>query len=236
MTLKNGFDTDRRIVIATPWDHFGTTSGQFWVPKIAPKAHWITVEGVYPQSLISNTPYTVLKDFGVQRPPNSAQNLLKIGSRAVPQEIKSTLGVLTLKMVSTLWAICVLKINPKAHWENQSKLHSLRAFRQARLRGWLFGWLVGWLAQNQLKLDSKTVPQGIKSTLGGLTLENDFDIDQGGAILGPFWGYFEYLKSVWKHIGSTSMVYMRKVWFQTQLTVLKDFTVEGATPDRLKIN
>ena len=77
LTLKNGFDTDRRIVIATPWDHFGTTSGQFWVPKIGPKAHWITVEGVYPQSLISNTPYTVLKDFGIQRPPQLGPKSIK---------------------------------------------------------------------------------------------------------------------------------------------------------------
>ena len=51
------------------WDHFGTTLGPFWVPKIGPKAHWINVEGVYAQSLISNTPYTVLKEFAVQGPP-----------------------------------------------------------------------------------------------------------------------------------------------------------------------
>ena len=34
---------------------------------IGPKAHWINVEGVHAQRLVSNTPYTVLKDFGVQR-------------------------------------------------------------------------------------------------------------------------------------------------------------------------
>ena len=45
------------------WDHFGTTLGPFWVPKIGPKAHWINVEGVYTQSLVSNPPYIVLKDF-----------------------------------------------------------------------------------------------------------------------------------------------------------------------------
>ena len=33
------------------------------MPKIGPKAHWINVEGVYAQSLISNTPYTVLKQI-----------------------------------------------------------------------------------------------------------------------------------------------------------------------------
>ena len=37
--------------------------GLFWVPKIGPKAHWITVEGIYLQSVILNTPYTVLMDF-----------------------------------------------------------------------------------------------------------------------------------------------------------------------------
>ena len=46
-----------------------STLGAIWVLKISPKAHWIIVEGVYAQSLISNTPYTVLKDFGVEEPP-----------------------------------------------------------------------------------------------------------------------------------------------------------------------
>ena len=59
------------------WDHFGTTLGPFWVPKIGPKAHWINVEGVYAQSLISNTPYTVLKDFGIQGPPQVGPKSIK---------------------------------------------------------------------------------------------------------------------------------------------------------------
>ena len=49
----------------------------FWRPKIGPKVNWITVEGVYVQSLISNTPYTVLKDFGVERPPQIGPKLIK---------------------------------------------------------------------------------------------------------------------------------------------------------------
>ena len=69
LTLKNGFGDHRGIVNAAPWIHFGATLGPSWVPKIGPKAHWINVEGVYAQSLISNTPYRVLKDFGVQGPP-----------------------------------------------------------------------------------------------------------------------------------------------------------------------
>ena len=69
LTLKNGFGDHRRIVNAAPWGYFWTTFGLFWVPKIGPKAHWINVEGVYTQSLVSNTPYIVLKDFGVQGPP-----------------------------------------------------------------------------------------------------------------------------------------------------------------------
>ena len=76
-TFKNGLDTDRGIVNAAPWGHFGTTLGAFWVPKIGPKAHWINVEGVYAQSLISNTPYTVLKDFGVQGPPQIGPKSIK---------------------------------------------------------------------------------------------------------------------------------------------------------------
>ena len=68
-TLKNGFVAHLGIAVAAPWGYFRTTLGQFWVPKIGPKAHWINVEGVYAQSLISNTPYIVLKDFGVQGPP-----------------------------------------------------------------------------------------------------------------------------------------------------------------------
>ena len=69
----------RELPRSTNWssgpilDHFGTdfgtTLGPFWVPKINLKAHWINVEGVYTQSLVSNTPYIVLKDFGVQGPP-----------------------------------------------------------------------------------------------------------------------------------------------------------------------
>ena len=77
LTLKNGFDTDRRIAGGAPWGNFWTTLGPFWVPKIGPKAHWINVEGVYAQSLISNTPYTVLKDFGVQGPPQIGQKSVK---------------------------------------------------------------------------------------------------------------------------------------------------------------
>ena len=55
-TFKNGFGDHRRIDDAAPWGHFGAILGPFWVPKIGPKAHWINVEGVYAQSLISNTP------------------------------------------------------------------------------------------------------------------------------------------------------------------------------------
>ena len=68
-TLKNGFGDHRRIVNAAPWGNFGTTLGPFWVPKIGLKAHWISVEGVHAQSLVSNTPDTVLKDFGVEGQP-----------------------------------------------------------------------------------------------------------------------------------------------------------------------
>ena len=46
-----------------------STLGAIWVLKISQKAHWITVEGVYALSLISNTAYTVLKDFEVEEPP-----------------------------------------------------------------------------------------------------------------------------------------------------------------------
>ena len=84
LTFKNGFDTDRGIDDAAPWGDFWTTFGPFWVFKIGPKAHWISVEGVYAQSLISNTPYTVLKDFGVQGPPQidpkSIKNRFQNGS------------------------------------------------------------------------------------------------------------------------------------------------------------
>ena len=65
IAFQSRFGTD----FGALWDHFGITLGPFWVPKIGPKAHWINVEGVYAQSLISNTPYIVLKDFGVQGPP-----------------------------------------------------------------------------------------------------------------------------------------------------------------------
>ena len=51
--------------------------GPFWVPNIGPKAHWISVKGVYAQSMISNTPYTVLKDFGIQRPPQLGPKSIK---------------------------------------------------------------------------------------------------------------------------------------------------------------
>ena len=69
LTLKNGFGAHRRIVDGAPWGNFGTSLQPFWVPEISPKVHWISVEGVYAQSLISNTSYTVLKDFGVEEPP-----------------------------------------------------------------------------------------------------------------------------------------------------------------------
>ena len=77
LTLKNGFDTDRRIDDGAPWGDFGTTLGPLWVPKIGPKAHWINVEGVYAQSLISNTTYTILKDFGVEEPPHIGPKSIK---------------------------------------------------------------------------------------------------------------------------------------------------------------
>ena len=84
LTLKNGFDTDRRIDNRAPLGNFGTTLGPFWVPRIGPKAHLVNVEGVYAQSLISNTPYIVLKDFGVQVPPQinpkSTKNRFQNGS------------------------------------------------------------------------------------------------------------------------------------------------------------
>ena len=99
LTLKNGFATDRRIDDGAPLGYFRITLGPFWVPKIGPKAHWINVEGVYAQSLISNTVYTVLKDFGLQptffllppfcspSPPKMALKLIsnreKIGSNDV---------------------------------------------------------------------------------------------------------------------------------------------------------
>ena len=47
------------------------------MPEIGPKVLWITVEGVYLQSLISITPYTVLKDFGIQRPPELGPKSIK---------------------------------------------------------------------------------------------------------------------------------------------------------------
>ena len=55
LTLKNAFDTNRRIAGGVLWGHFRTILGAYWVPKIGPKAHWINVESVYVQSLISNT-------------------------------------------------------------------------------------------------------------------------------------------------------------------------------------
>ena len=83
LTFKNGFGDHRRIAGGAPWGNFWTTLRLFWVPKIGPKAHWINVEGVYAQSLVSNTPYIVLKDFGVQRPPQiglkSIKNRSQIG-------------------------------------------------------------------------------------------------------------------------------------------------------------
>ena len=69
LTLKDGFGDHRRIDDAAPWGNFGTTLEPFWVTTIGPKAFWITVEGVDAQSLVSNTVYIVLKDFGVQGPP-----------------------------------------------------------------------------------------------------------------------------------------------------------------------
>ena len=54
--LKNGFGAHRGIDGAAPWGNFETILGPFWVPKIRPKAHWINVEGVYTQSLVSSTP------------------------------------------------------------------------------------------------------------------------------------------------------------------------------------
>ena len=69
LTFKNGFDTDRRIDDGAPWGNFGTTLGSFWVPKIGQKTRWVNVKGVLAQSLISNTAHIVLKDFGVQGPP-----------------------------------------------------------------------------------------------------------------------------------------------------------------------
>ena len=89
-TFKNGFGDHRQIAGGAPWGNFWTTLGQFWVRKIGPKAHWINVEGVYTQSLVSNTPYTVLKDFGVQVPPQidpkSTKNRFQNGSAS--NEIK----------------------------------------------------------------------------------------------------------------------------------------------------
>ena len=92
LTLKNGFSDHRRIDGGAPWGNFWTPLGPFWVPTISLKVHWINVEGVYTQSLVSNTPYTVLKDFGVQVPPQidpksiknrfqngSASNEIKVG-------------------------------------------------------------------------------------------------------------------------------------------------------------
>ena len=77
LTLKNGFDTDRRIADGAPWGYFGIILGPNWVPKIGPKVHWINVEGVYTQSLVSNTPYIVLKDFGVQGAPQIGTKSIK---------------------------------------------------------------------------------------------------------------------------------------------------------------
>ena len=83
LTFKNGFSHHREIAGAAPWGQFGIILGPFWVPKIGPKVHWINVEGVYTQSLVSNTSYIVLKDFGVQRPPQiglkSIKNRSQIG-------------------------------------------------------------------------------------------------------------------------------------------------------------
>ena len=56
LTFTNGFGDHRRIAGGAPWGNFWTTLGSFWVHKIGPKAHWINVEGVYAQSLVSNTP------------------------------------------------------------------------------------------------------------------------------------------------------------------------------------
>ena len=82
LTLKNGSDTDRRIAGGAPWGHFGTTFGPFWVPKMGPKAYWISAEGVYAQSLISNTLYRVLTDFGVEGSP-------QIGSKSIKNRFQS---------------------------------------------------------------------------------------------------------------------------------------------------
>ena len=42
---------------------FGSILGPFWDPKSAFKASSIAFDVLYPRSLISNTPYGVLKDF-----------------------------------------------------------------------------------------------------------------------------------------------------------------------------
>ena len=77
LTFKNGFGDHRHIVNAAPWGNFWTTWGPFWVPEIGPKAHWVNIEGVYAQSLVSNTAYKVLKDFGVQGPPRTDLKSIK---------------------------------------------------------------------------------------------------------------------------------------------------------------
>ena len=71
------------------WDRFLINFG-VELRLIGPKAHWINVEGVHAQSLVSNTPYTVLEDFGVQVPPQidpkSTKNRFRNGSAS--NEIK----------------------------------------------------------------------------------------------------------------------------------------------------
>ena len=105
--FKYGFGTDRGIVngqLGRFLKTLGAILGQFWVPKIGPKALRIAFEGADPQSLIGNTAYCVLEDLGSHGPPQISANGPKIDTWTIARVIKSKLLALTLQKWFRRWS------------------------------------------------------------------------------------------------------------------------------------